>query len=130
MLNEKRIILAADGLSLGQCLDLASEIGNWVYAIKIHSLYDQHGPTVVRGLLDAGANRVWVDAKLYDIPNTVKLRAQAIAESGADILTVHASGEVEMMMAAVEGGPAEVYAVTVLTSMSEEQAHLTFGQPS
>ena len=130
MSTASRIILAADELTLDQCLDLASDVGNLVHAIKIHNAFDKQGPGVVERLRDAGARRVWVDAKLHDIPNTVKLRAKAIAESGADILTVHASGEIEMMMAAVESGPAEIYAITVLTSLGEEQAHLLHGQPS
>ncbi|MFW5853411.1 MAG: orotidine-5'-phosphate decarboxylase [Patescibacteria group bacterium] len=130
MSDSNRIVLAVDELSLDQCLELASKVGDWVYAIKIHNVFDQQGPDVVQRLRDAGARRIWVDAKLHDIPNTVKLRAKAIAESGADILTVHASGEIEMMMAAVEAGPSEIYAITVLTSLGEEQAHLLHGQPS
>ncbi len=130
MSEMRHIIIAADELTLEQCLDLASQIGDRVYAIKIHNMFDEHGPGVVERLRDAGARRVWVDAKLYDIPNTVRLRARAIAKSGADILTVHASGEIEMMMAAVEEGPAEIYAITILTSLNEEQAHLLHGQPS
>lgn len=125
-----RIILALDELNLDQCLELVSRVGDRVYAIKIHNIFDQQGPGVVQRLRDAGARRVWVDAKLHDIPNTVKFRAKAIADSGADILSIHASGEIEMMMAAVESGPAEIYAVTVLTSLGEEQAHLLHGQPS
>lgn len=129
-METSRIILAADELNLDQCLELVSKVGDRIHAIKIHNMFDQEGPGVVRRLRDAGARRVWVDAKLHDIPNTVKLRAKAIAKSGADILSVQASGEIEMMMAAIEAGPAEIYAITVLTSLSEEQAHLLFGQPS
>ncbi len=127
---QEKIILAADELTFDQCLDLASKIGSRVHAIKVHNVFDLQGPSVVKQLREAGAQRVWVDAKLHDIPNTVRLRAKAIANSGADILTVHASGEIEMMMAAVESGPAEIFAITVLTSLGEEQAHLLYGQPS
>jgi orotidine-5'-phosphate decarboxylase len=109
---------------------LASKIGDRVHAVKVHNLYDAQGPTVVRQLHGAGAKRVWVDVKLHDIPNTVRLRARAIADSGADIITVHASGEIEMMMAAVDAFPFEVFAITVLTSLNEEQVHLLHGQPS
>jgi len=125
-----RVILAADELSIEQCLGLASKIGSRVHAIKVHNAFDAQGPTIVQQLHDAGAERVWVDAKLHDIPNTVRLRAKAIADSGAEIITVHASGEIEMMMAAVEAFPYEVFAITVLTSLNEEQAHLLHGQPS
>ncbi|OGE82813.1 MAG: orotidine 5'-phosphate decarboxylase [Candidatus Doudnabacteria bacterium RIFCSPLOWO2_01_FULL_44_21] len=129
MVTTERVILAADELSLEQCTRLVGEIGDRIYAVKVHNLYDKEGPGVVQLLRKAGASRVWVDAKLHDIPNTVKLRAQAIADSGADIVTVHASGEIEMMMAALESG-ITVYAITVLTSLDEEQAHLLHGQPT
>jgi orotidine-5'-phosphate decarboxylase len=109
---------------------LASRVGERVYAIKIHNLFDAHGPEFVKLLHNAGAKRVWVDAKLHDIPNTVRLRARALEWSGAKIITVHASGEIEMMTAAVEEFSAEVYAITALTSLSEEQVHLLHGQPS
>lgn len=125
------IILALDGIPLEECVNLVSKVGSKVHAVKIHDLADTHGPVgAVAQLRDAGARRVWIDAKLHDIPNTVGLRAKAIANSGADILTVHAGGGIDMMMAAVEKGPAEIYAVTVLTSLSEEEAHLGSGQPS
>lgn len=130
MSTESRIILAADELTLEQCKSLVSKVGDQVYAIKIHNLYDEYGPSVVQHLLFCGARRVWVDAKLHDIPNTVRLRAKTIDNSGAEILSVHASGEIEMMMAAVENGPPEIYAITVLTSLGEAQAHLLHGQPS
>lgn len=127
-MTTSRIILALDELDLCRCIELAGAVGKLVHAIKIHSLFDQEGPEVVRQLRMAGARRIWVDAKLHDIPNTVKLRAKAIAKSGADILTVHASGGVEMMRAAKESADgAEVYAVTVLTSLSPEIAKIIYG---
>jgi orotidine-5'-phosphate decarboxylase len=128
--GRNRIILAADELNLDQGLGLVRSVGHKVYAVKIHNLWDVRGPTVVRQLLDAGAERVWVDLKLHDIPNTIRLRAKAVADAGANILTVHADGEIDMMMAAVNAFPGEIYAITVLTSLDEDQIHLLHGQPS
>ncbi len=129
MLTADRVIVAADDLTLDQCLGLSSKIKDRVYAIKVHNLYDEYGPSVVGQLRDAGAPRVWMDFKGKDIPNTIRLRAKAIAKSGVDIITVHASGEIEMMMAALESG-VTIYAITVLTSLDEEQTHLLHGQPT
>ena len=129
----EKVILAADELTLEQCLDLTRKIGPRLHAVKVHNVIDEHGPGVVAQLKEAGARRVWVDAKLHDIPNTVRLRARAIARSGADIVTVHASGGIEMMKAAVEiglGGLYDIFAITVLTSLSEEEVRLFHGQPS
>lgn len=127
-LEEKVIMLAADDLSPEECVSLAVMTQERVGAIKIHSTFDQCGRELVRALHSEGA-RVWIDLKLHDIPNTVRLRAKALAEAGADIITVHASGGIEMMRAAVESG-IEVYAITVLTSLSEEETHLLHGHPS
>ena len=127
-MNE-RIIVSADELDEQALLALASVLGPRVYAIKIHDRYDALGPSIVQELKDAGATRVWMDAKLHDIPNTARARAKAYVENGVDIITVHASGGVEMMRAAKEGaGKAEVYAVTVLTSLSEETASSIYHQ--
>lgn len=111
----KNIILALDEMqSLDEVVALVKKVGHLVYAVKIHNLYDKFGPDVVRILKDAGAERVWVDFKLYDIPNTTKLRAENIT---ADILSVHASGGIGMMREVVASGK-EIFAVTALTSFS------------
>ncbi|KKQ77957.1 MAG: orotidine 5'-phosphate decarboxylase [Candidatus Zambryskibacteria bacterium RIFCSPLOWO2_01_FULL_39_39] len=128
MQTNNRIILAVDELSLERCLELVSKIGKRLCAVKIHNIYDQNGPEIVWKLKNAGASRVFVDAKLHDIPNTVRLRAKAIADSGAEIITVHASGGIEMMRVAVRAFPFEVFAVTVLTSLNIEQTHLIYGK--
>ncbi|HEY5382981.1 MAG TPA: orotidine-5'-phosphate decarboxylase [Candidatus Paceibacterota bacterium] len=128
-MKDSKFILAADELTLAQCLKLAPKIGDRVYAIKIHNLYDKEGWAAIESLKRAAPWLVWVDAKLHDIPNTAKLRAQALRDAGADIISAHVSGEVEMMMAAKESG-ALIYAVTALTSLSEEQVHLLHGHPS
>src|SRR5579863_4912567 len=89
MYTEQKVILATDEFNREQLLEFVKNIGNRFYCVKIHSLYDQFGPDIVKEIKSAGARRVWVDAKLHDIPNTVKLRAKAIASSGAEILTAH-----------------------------------------
>lgn len=85
-------------------------------------LYTQAGPSVVRRLKDSGAN-VFLDLKLYDIPNTVAQAVKAAASTGADLLTVHCSGGVRMLEAAQEataGTALSLLGVTVLTSFGSE----------
>jgi len=62
---------------------------------------------------------VFLDLKLHDIPNTVGKAVEALARLEPAILTVHASGGLEMMAAAKAAAPPEtkVVAVTVLTSL-------------
>ncbi len=114
----KNIILAIDEIQdLEEVITLVKKVGPLVYAVKIHNLYDKFGPEIVSKLKEAGAEKVWVDFKLYDIPNTVKLRAQNIP---ADIVSIHASGGLEMMKQAVASGK-EIFAVTMLTSFSIDE---------
>jgi len=114
----KKIILALDEIkNLDEAVKLVKKVGHLVYAVKIHNLYDKFGPDVVRKLKEAGAEKVWVDFKLYDISNTVRLRAKSI---DADIISVHASGGVKMMQEAVASGK-EIFAITILTSLSSPE---------
>lgn len=122
MYTEEKVILSADDFDREGLMELVKQIGSQVFCVKIHNLYDKFGHGIVADLKAAGAKRVWVDAKLHDIPNTAKLRAEALAESGCDIITVHASGGAEMMKAAKQGfGSGKVFAVTALTSLDDSQ---------
>ena len=92
------------------------------------TLFYAEGPRIVSELTDQGFE-VFLDLKLNDIPHQVGGAAAAIARLGVGMFTVHASGGLTMMRAAVEasrraaeeaGHPAPaVLAVTVLTSTGE-----------
>jgi orotidine-5'-phosphate decarboxylase len=131
MFKSGRIVLALDGLGLQETLALVCVFGSCV-SYKIHDLWDRQGPTVVKTLRDHGAADVVVDLKLHDIPKTVELRARAVKDSGASAVTVHASGGIEMMQAAVtaQDDNFSIIGITALTSLSEEQVHLTYGNPA
>ena len=121
----KRIILALDEIQkLEDVVALVKKVGHLVYAVKVHNLYDKFGPDIVRILKEAGAVRVWVDFKIYDIPNTGKLRAESIT---ADIVSVHASGGVKMMKEVVASGK-EIFAVTMLTSFSASEVEQIYNR--
>lgn len=84
-------------------------------------LYLREGAGLVKKIRDMG-NNIFLDLKLHDIPATVERAASQAALTGASMMTVHASGGVEMMKAAVRGveaadNPPKIVAVTVLTSL-------------
>jgi orotidine-5'-phosphate decarboxylase len=94
-------------------------------------LYAAAGMEIVSQLSSFGKN-VFLDLKLYDIPETVKRATRQICKGGAPtFLTVHGSRAI--MRAAVEGrGDSEtkLLAVTVLTSFDQEDlADLGFSVP-
>jgi len=88
-------------------------------------LYYAEGNRFVQELRDNGYE-VFLDLKLYDIPNTVRGAVRSATQAGAALLTLHASGGAAMMLAAAEAaastpGAPKLLAVTVLTSMDAVQ---------
>ncbi len=115
-----QLIIALDNCTLVEARELARELGQaGVSWFKVGlELYTQAGPSLVSDLKKNGYH-VFLDLKLYDIPNTVAKAVKAASSTGADLLTVHASGGTEMMIAAqdaAKGSALSLLGVTVLTS--------------
>jgi orotidine-5'-phosphate decarboxylase len=114
--------IAFDVPTLEAALALDARLGAGPEYAKVGlELFAAAGPEAVRALTARG-RRVFLDLKLHDIPNTVRGAAASAARLGADLLTVHATGGMAMMTAAVEGirdagGGTRVVAVTLLTSL-------------
>jgi len=124
-------IVALDVPSADAALRLVATLGTRCRFYKVGSeLFTAAGPDVVRRIRDTGAD-VFLDIKLHDIPNTVRGAARSAAALGAKLLTVHASGGLDMLRAAVEGGGESVgiLAVTVLTSFDDESLADATGRP-
>jgi len=124
----EKVLVALDVESTAEALRLADTLRGSVGGFKIGSrLFTSEGPTIVRTLTDRG-ERVFLDLKFHDIPNTVATAVAAAAELGVWMVNVHASGGTAMMRAAHEAAheaaakrnstPPLVIAVTVLTSMN------------
>ena len=130
-----KISLALDGLSLERAIELTKKLGQWIHALKLHDLLDAYGPKVIQALKDVGAEVPWVDYKIHDTKDTVALRVRALVRNGAKVITVHASGGVPMMKAAVDATwnecgdqMAEIYAITVLTSLDDQEIGRIYGK--
>lgn len=129
---KERIVVALDVDSLDKALELVEELHPYVgyFKVGLELLTNEGAPKVVQAIKEAGG-KIFYDGKFKDIPNTVAGASKAVAKLGVDMFNVHASGGIEMMKAAVDNkGESKVLAVTVLTSLSEEDAHSIYGAPS
>ncbi|HVZ10854.1 MAG TPA: orotidine-5'-phosphate decarboxylase [Candidatus Paceibacterota bacterium] len=119
MISRDNVIVALDGMTETEALKFAKLLAGKIWGFKINDLLFSD-IDLIRKLKPYG--RVFADAKLHDIPNTVANGVRRLAEAGADIITVHASGGIEMMKAACRNSkPAKIVAVTVLTSAPDNK---------
>jgi orotidine-5'-phosphate decarboxylase len=126
MQSPDRLIVAADLSTRDEILALADELHGVAGVLKIGlQAFVANGPSLVRDVVARG-ERVFLDLKLHDIPNTVQHAAAEAASLGVSMLTVHASGGAEMLRAAATDRML-VLAVTVLTSLdARELANVGF----
>jgi orotidine-5'-phosphate decarboxylase len=124
-----QLIVALDVDSGARALELADQLRGTVGGFKIGKrLFTLEGPPIVRALVERG-DRIFLDLKFHDIPNTVATAVAAATSLGVWMVNVHASGGRKMMEAARDAAQAAaarerrpaplVIAVTVLTSMND-----------
>ena len=121
-----QIIVALDVDSRAEALNLVNQLKGRVALFKIGSqLFTSEGPEFVREIVAQG-ERVFLDLKFHDIPNTVAKAVLAAAALGVSMLTLHTGGGLKMMSAAanalkqrpdIQERP-KLLGVTVLTSMA------------
>jgi orotidine-5'-phosphate decarboxylase len=117
-----KIILALDVATKREALELAGKVGDQISFFKIGlQLYTAEGPEIVRAVSSTGS-KIWLDLKLYDIPNTVARAVESANRLGVRMLTIHLSGGSEMVRAATSARAENMLllGVSVLTSWTEE----------
>ena len=125
-----QLLVALDVDSGARARELADRLRGTVGGFKIGKrLFTLEGPSIVRTLVERG-DRVFLDLKFHDIPNTVAQAVSAATRLGVWMVNVHASGGRKMMEAAAQAARETaaregrrvpvVIGVTVLTSMNDE----------
>lgn len=119
---DPRIIVALDFDDREAAEALVARLGGACGFYKVGlELLTAAGPDLVRGLVDQG-HEVFLDLKLFEIPNSVAGAVRAAGALGASVVTVHSMGGTGIMAAAVDAAREfprlRVLALTVVTSMT------------
>lgn len=130
-------------MELCVALDLPTKEENLALAKKLQGFdlwmkvglrsYIRDGKDFVKHLEEMGF-KIFLDLKLYDIPNTMADAAEEIAKMGVEMFNVHASAGKEAMQRVMErlenySKRPLVLAVTALTSFNNEQFEAIYGSP-
>lgn len=127
------IIVALDYDNIAAANALISKLSPDRCRLKVgKEMFTLFGPDWVRYLVGEGFD-VFLDLKFHDIPNTVAKAVLAASKLGVWMVNVHASGGAEMIAAAKDAAQSAdvaplLTAVTVLTSMDEQQFYSVYGK--
>ena len=118
----ERLIVALDVPTADEARALVDRLAGHVGMFKIGSqLFTAVGPDIVHEIVARG-EKVFLDLKYHDIPNTVAGAVGSASRLGVSLLTLHGLGGRAMMEAAEGALPAigiRLLAITILTSHDE-----------
>lgn len=126
MIEDSPIIIALDFPNAKLTNEFLKRIQGQPCKLKVGlELFISEGPNYVEQLVKEG-HQVFLDLKLHDIPNTVASACKSASNLGVWMVTLHASGGSDMLLAAHEamseiGHATKLIAVTVLTSLDQQQ---------
>ena len=120
-----KLILALDLPARESALKILDGLRGKLEWVKIGlQMYLKYGADFVREVSGMGF-KIFLDLKLFDIPNTVASAVESVSALPVSMLTIHASGGREMMRRAVESAAERnpellILGVTVVTSFDAD----------
>lgn len=117
-----RLIVALDLPSIADALDIVRKLDGVVsfFKVGLGLLFLPGVDDLLTSLTESG-KLLFLDTKMFDIPQTVANGVAAVARRGANIVTVH--GDEAIMRAAVAAkgtSQVKIFGVTVLTSLTDD----------
>ncbi len=122
-----KLCVALDLPTFEENIALARQLKDFDIWLKVgFRSYIRDGKKILKELKVINPNfKIFLDLKLYDIPNTMADASEEIAKLGVDMFNVHASSGIIAMRTVMERlkevkNPPLVLAVTALTSFDDE----------
>jgi len=120
------LIIALDCQNTAQIEHVLSTLPPSISWFKVGlELFVAAGKEAIKILLEKNKN-IFLDLKLHDIPNTVASAVKSSLQYKPQLITIHASGGIEMIKAAKQAvinsglNYPKIIAVTTLTSLNEQ----------
>ncbi|WP_458699846.1 orotidine-5'-phosphate decarboxylase [Sulfurospirillum sp. 1307] len=129
-----KLCVALDLPTAKDNLDLAKVLKNEDIWLKVGlRSFIRDGENLLKELKDINPQfKIFLDLKIYDIPNTMADAAESVASLGVDMFNVHASSGKKAMSMVMQRlsslkNPPLVLAVTALTSFDEDSFYKIYG---
>jgi len=117
-----RLIVALDVPTIEEAKDIIRQLDGVVSFFKVgYWLYIKNGVDELYAMTTTGGRKLFLDAKLFDVPETVRHGIKSVIARGASFVTVH--GDPGILAAAVDaagGSDLRILAVTVLTNLDDD----------
>lgn len=117
-----RLIMALDVETVDKAEGIIKQLDGIVSFFKIGPcLCMAEGVDKLYHMTTTGGRRLFLDTKIFDVPETVRQAIKTVVKRGVSFVTVH--GDSGIMSAAVEakaGSNLKVFAVTTLTNLSDD----------
>ena len=120
------IIVAIDEITFNKASSIIDNLDSTKCMVKIGSVaFNSIGHKVIDYAAEKGFD-IFLDLKLHDIPNTVRKSIKGLTNLPIKMITIHASGGKDMMVAAMEavsGTDIKIFGVTALTSLNDDDSN-------
>ncbi len=117
---KRRLVFPLDVAEEKEALYWVNKLRDWVGTFKIGlELFCSCGPQIIKKVKEEGAEKIFLDLKLNDIPNTILRTVRQISQLDVDWVTVHTLSGRESLKAAVNSAYSglKIIGVTILTSL-------------
>ena len=129
-----KYFIALDLRSNPQNISIVKKLHRHVYGFKVgyRSFYNKDSDKLISEIKKK-KSKLFLDLKLHDIPNTVSNAISSLSKINPDYLTVHISGGIEMIKAAVNcikknKLKTKILGVTLLTSLNGKDSRKIYNE--